>query len=492
VTGTVDVPVPPRRNPYVGPRAFRAGEWLPGRDLEVRELSSMLVAERIVLLHSPSGAGKTSLIQAGVLPRLQRSGFVPKSPLRVNAPVPSRTTVHNRFVYSVALDVLARDTADVGLQLQGMTLPQVMAAAGCDKPDGRIPLLVFDQFEEILTLDPSAWDEQSVFFQELGQVLADGTVWTLLSMREDYMGGLDRFLRFLPGHLRSTYRLDFLTRDVARQVIREPARAQGIDFTDEAATLLVDRLSKIKVHRPCQDTHEVTAPYVEPFPLQVVCRQLWRSVRDHRGDDFGTIEASDVERHADVERALTGYYSQAVRQVARKTHARECDIRDWFETDLITAARFRTQTLSGPRSGDADPAAVVSALTDSYLIRGDTRVDTTWYELAHDRLIAPVVASNEAWRAEHLEQWRAAAFEWRRTKSPQWLLRGYELRAAQRQAMKIGANETERGFLDESARQAEQDTVLERARDAARRMSRLVVAQFLVIAVLVAWLLLLL
>ena len=57
-------------NPYVGPRSFETGDALYGRDREVGQLASLLIAERIVLLHSPSGAGKTSLIQAGLLPRL--------------------------------------------------------------------------------------------------------------------------------------------------------------------------------------------------------------------------------------------------------------------------------------------------------------------------------------------------------------------------------------------------------------------------------------
>ena len=60
----------PRPNPYVGPRAFQTGEKLYGRDREVRELLDLLIAERIVLLFSPSGAGKSSLIQAGLAPLL--------------------------------------------------------------------------------------------------------------------------------------------------------------------------------------------------------------------------------------------------------------------------------------------------------------------------------------------------------------------------------------------------------------------------------------
>ena len=62
-------------NPYVGPRAFQYGERIYGRNREVLDLLDLLIAERITLLHSPSGAGKTSLVQAGLVPRLEREGL---------------------------------------------------------------------------------------------------------------------------------------------------------------------------------------------------------------------------------------------------------------------------------------------------------------------------------------------------------------------------------------------------------------------------------
>ena len=101
-------------NPYVGPRAFRTGERLPARDFEAAELTDLLIAERVVLLHSPSGAGKTSLIWAGVLPLLEKKQVGSKDstesfhplPLRVKTPAPADRTLHNRYVYSAALDLL--------------------------------------------------------------------------------------------------------------------------------------------------------------------------------------------------------------------------------------------------------------------------------------------------------------------------------------------------------------------------------------------------
>jgi len=62
-------------NPFVGPRAFHAGERIYGRESETNQLVNLIIAERIVLLYSPSGAGKTSLIRAALIPRLREMKF---------------------------------------------------------------------------------------------------------------------------------------------------------------------------------------------------------------------------------------------------------------------------------------------------------------------------------------------------------------------------------------------------------------------------------
>ena len=73
----------PRPNPYVGPRAFTYNERLWGRDREIAELVDLLIAERIVLLFSPSGAGKSSLLEAGLRKALEKEDFLVLPSMRV-------------------------------------------------------------------------------------------------------------------------------------------------------------------------------------------------------------------------------------------------------------------------------------------------------------------------------------------------------------------------------------------------------------------------
>src|SRR5215203_4651685 len=131
--------VPP--NPYVGPRAFRTGEPLFGRTREVRELTELLIAERVVLLCSPSGAGKTSLVRAGLVPRLrddERFRVLPApegehTVVRVSTVppwAPGAGAAVNRYVLSVLLSLEEGQPPGLRLEpgeLSGLGLREYLA-----------------------------------------------------------------------------------------------------------------------------------------------------------------------------------------------------------------------------------------------------------------------------------------------------------------------------------------------------------------------------
>ena len=75
-------PVPVRSNPFIGPRPYQTGEQLYGRDREASQLFNLLLANRVMLLYSPSGAGKSSLIYATLIPELQNENFNSGNKLR--------------------------------------------------------------------------------------------------------------------------------------------------------------------------------------------------------------------------------------------------------------------------------------------------------------------------------------------------------------------------------------------------------------------------
>ena len=76
--------------PYVGPRPFERKDQALffGRDREARELLSLVVAHEAVLLYAQSGAGKTSLLNARLIPLLEEKGFQVLPTARVRGSIP--------------------------------------------------------------------------------------------------------------------------------------------------------------------------------------------------------------------------------------------------------------------------------------------------------------------------------------------------------------------------------------------------------------------
>ncbi|WP_222273063.1 ATP-binding protein [Modestobacter marinus] len=149
--------------PYVGPRALGSDDRLYGRDRETRELFDLLIADRNVLLHAPSGAGKTSLIQAAVIPVLEDEGFRSSGPLRVNAVPPRGTEVPNRYLWSLLTGLWSGADWEPDLG-PGTTLVQALdvldtrTRTASLSGDGEPPqdhVLVIGQFEEVLILEPT-------------------------------------------------------------------------------------------------------------------------------------------------------------------------------------------------------------------------------------------------------------------------------------------------------------------------------------------------
>jgi WD40 repeat protein len=466
--------IPP--NPYVGPRSFEPGETLYGRARELRDLVGLLVAERIVLLYSPSGAGKTSLIQAALAPALRAREFSVLPPMRVSLEPPpdlagsasaetpalrqipglnlaaadadpsAEPSGPNRFVLSLLLSLEEALPEEQQLplpELAGLTLVEYLNRRGGDADE----VLIFDQFEEILTIDPGAQAARAAFFTQVGAALRERRRWALFAAREDYVASLAPYVRPIPTRLATTFRLDLLSASGAREAIVEPARAAGVRFEDAAAAQLVDDLRRTVVQLSDGSAEEVLGPAIEPVQLQVVCRRLWERL----APGTRTIGAADLAAAGDVNSALAAYYAERVAHTAQASGVRERQLRDWFDEQLITAQGIRGQVLRGPEESQGLPNVALPPLLGSYLVRAEKRRGATWYELAHDRLIEPVRQDNAAWAAANLSALQRGAELWEREGRPSGLLlRDQALADAEQWAAAHPAEmaESEQEFLD--------------------------------------------
>lgn len=415
-------------NPYPGPRPFVAGERLHGRDREVTRLFYLLSAERIVVLHSPSGAGKSSLLNAGLVPRLRAERFYPWPPIRLSQPAAGGG---NRFVRSAVGSLeegLPEGLRRSAEELDGQSLAEYVAGRPRRPGAPASVVLVFDQFEEILTLDPLGVEARKEFFGQLGQALENPEVWALFALREDYLGALDPYRDDVPTRLANTFRLDLLTVAGAREAIAQPARDAGREFTAEAAEQLAGDLATITVQQPDGSFEEQTGIYVEPLQLQVVCRRLW----DELPADTRTIGIENLLASGDVDAALAAYYDRSLAEIAGADVPAERGLREWFGERLITAGGIRGQVLREQSASGGLDNASVDRLVATHLVRAEQRDEKTWFELAHDRLVAPVGDSNSAWFEQHLHPMQRQAALWDREGRPDsLLLRGQGLKEAE-------------------------------------------------------------
>lgn len=441
------------RSPYVGPRPFRATEPFFGRDREARSLRNTLLSGRIVLLHSPSGAGKTSLIQAQIVPEFEQrfqicATVAPRfSALRVNLPPPEDLAVPNRYVFSVVNGLVGHVVSQS--DAAGMRLTQALDRSAGESHDGKRQLLVIDQLEEILILDPGDTEGQKEFFRQLGEALEDDRRWCLMAIREDYMGGLDRFQRYLPGQLRSTFRLNFLEAPAAKVAIKDPAKLVGVDFADDAVDLVVRELQHVKATAPDVLTADVSWPYIEPVLLQVICDGLWRKLSDRQGTELRVITRTDVERFRPFNKALSAYYRKVVTAASRGDLDTERAVRQWIDHELISRDGLRRPTRSMPEVEDAN--AVVRTLSERYLIRDDPRPGGSWWELSHDLLVTSIQQDNRTWRKGNLASWQVSADKWYRFgHDSRYLLGPVDLHTATQLSRKTAISDVERSFLDES------------------------------------------
>jgi hypothetical protein len=478
-----------KNNPYVGPRPYENNAEdrvrFFGRERETLELTSLILSEREVLVYAQSGAGKTSLFNAAIIPTLQEEHNYQVLPVaRVGNSLPASlepANVDNLYVFSTLLS-LAGASADPQY-LIGHTLfsylkerltPDLASLPAEVRRNRQLPLLVFDQFEEIFTTHRSRWQDAQGFFDQVREVVDElPRLGVVFSMREEYVAMLDPFLNCFFHRLRTRFRLEPLKRGGALEAIMRPAADAGHPFGNTVAGDLVDNLRRINVQtvsapftiptilagQPPASAGESEHPlgqFIEPVQLQVVCSSLWESLPDERQ---GMITTEDIEQYGNVDMALENFYNRAVQTAVSSgadTGVRERDVREWFEEKLITSAGTRGSVFEETDHTGGLINKAVAELDHLHIIRAEIRAGGRWYELSHDRMVDPVLESNRKWKAARETPFRVAARRWDEDRDNLSLLyNGKALDEAQdwAAAQKDDVEEFELDFLDASQNQ---------------------------------------
>lgn len=229
-------------SPYRGLEPFdeRDAPFFFGREREARLITASLFAAPLTLLYGASGVGKSSVLRAGVLPRLRlRSDLLPVVfPVIVperEGPSPSvvlfgwqlAPVEGIRIAVARAMAASAKSDPDLSARCEEAvkrvgSYPLREYLAACHEACGRRIMVILDQFEEYSLYH----SEDDAFAQQFSAAVAirDLSVSFVVSMREDALARLDRFKGRIPNLWDSYRRVDHLDRAAAEDAIRLPLR----------------------------------------------------------------------------------------------------------------------------------------------------------------------------------------------------------------------------------------------------------------------------
>ncbi|MEP7068018.1 MAG: hypothetical protein ABI789_02210, partial [Usitatibacter sp.] len=395
------------QHPWLGLASFteETRAYFHGREEEVAELARRVRRKLLTVLFGQSGLGKTSILRAGIVPRLRPEGYCPVY-VRVDyspgSPEPSEQIKQAIFRATQASGAWTQP----GSSVAGESLWEFLHhrddvlrdAAG--KP--LIPLLIFDQFEEIFTLaqvDDAGRKRAAQFIDDLADLVenrpprglearleSDDTVVerfdfsradyrVLIALREDYLAHLEGVKGVMPSITQNRMRLARMNGEQALAAVMKPG---GKLVSQEVAESIVRFIS---------GGSELRNAEVEPSLLSLICRELNNArIAQGRSEISADLLAGshDTILHEFYERALADQPA-AVRKV--------------IEDQLLTDSGFR-ESLAEERVIKAFAAAgaapdALATLVNRRLLRIEERLDVRRVELTHDVLCGVVRASRE-------------------------------------------------------------------------------------------------
>ncbi len=276
--------------PYKGLHAYTEadGEYFFGRDSDRDLVIANLMAGRLTVLYGPSGVGKSSLLQAGVIRHLRQMPQSTFSYLAIrNAVIVYHSSWRGDSLVELGLALLNAIPVHDGIEdivLEQPPLSVEVVRELTKRLDSNVYFLL-DQFEEQALYQPGPQGE--AFLEELGEIITTPGLRAsvLVGIREDALSKLDRLEAYVPGLYENNLPLSHLNRAEAKEAIEGPLnRYNKVAPPTEQVTIepqLVDELL------PQLETGTVTVSDVgeggvnasedsieTPF-LQLVMTRLW-------------------------------------------------------------------------------------------------------------------------------------------------------------------------------------------------------------------------
>jgi hypothetical protein len=372
-------PEPPIPCPYPGMSSFEPSQSDDyfGRSALIEDTLRKLRLEPFIALVGASGSGKSSFLNAGLVPKLDGNPLLDGRAVKALSFRPGRLPM-GRLATTLAAE-LGRDPAEMAAELEadGGALTRLLESVAAAGPANGMCVLIVDQFEEVFAPSVAADDRQK-FFDRLDTALASlpPNCRVMIAVRADFY---DDCLKSTLSKRVAASQLPIvaMTREELREAIRGPAQRHGV-YVEPA---LVERL--------IDDT--LGEPGSLPL-LQETLVLLWSSHLRRRLLTLSSYDGLRKGKLTGIEVAMVDRADATLKTLSERGEdaiARRIFVR---LTELDVRHTRRQQSLDELVTSAADEAAVrvvIDVLVAHGLLTTDRDEDTgePLVDLAHEKLI---------------------------------------------------------------------------------------------------------
>jgi HEAT repeat protein len=381
--------------PYKGLRPYEEQDKdnFFGRDAEKRILVNKILTNKLTLLFAASGVGKSSLLQAAVIPYL-------KAPIGKNLDV----VYHNNWFADPSAD-LKQTLIDYRKEKKtpnhSLALSEFLKFYTVFTSEPLI--IILDQFEEFFNYQRHS-KHFKPFIEQLTAAILDQDIATVfvISMREDFALELNAFKPDLPTLLfNNFYRLEKLTREKAEQAITTPLDYFGFSYEPSLLEMLLHDLSRREQFERADFSKAdfIEAPdFIEPPHLQIVCAQLWQA---EQNNPIQQISKATYENKGKALGFLSIYLETRIQQLSPADKKIASLAFNYLVNQHGTKMAYPVRELAQLLKVEEPLLAnTLDKLEQARILRKQARQNVMWYELYHDMFAKSVYN----WNVDYIDK----------------------------------------------------------------------------------------
>jgi hypothetical protein len=402
------------QRPYPALYSFREEDrdYFFGRESEIKVLTERIRNNVLCVVLGKSGIGKTSLLQAGLIPRLRNEYYLP---IYVRIRFDDNKEIPIQQVKTI-IESEIKDLDNTASSFEDLTLWEYFYNLRIF--EGHVkPLLVFDQFEELFTAGKQNPEKVDPLVTEIGDLVQNWIPLSvqekykgqgipypgkrpgyrvIFSLREEYLPQLKNISRYMPSITNGRYhfRVHQMKGEDAIEAVLNPGHK--IIKDRGVAVKIIEKIpeSKDTDYSPHEEQNgSWKGKKIEPFLLSLFCYQVNEKRLEMRA---GKI-SEELLKNVEAKDIIEGYYEKNINQFG--SHLKVA-----IEEHLLTAEGYRKlQDIDTLKASFAVTDQDIKGLVDRRIIRQEERMGIGYIELIHD-VLAPILKESRDKRREEEER----------------------------------------------------------------------------------------